>query len=191
MNRSPRAQKIQIRKCSRLLKRQYSGSHKHELEAITIKETHQGRMGFTNRVDVRGRQKVLEAPRGSPQSSSRAQQDGEGDGGRRRRWRHDMAKHSRCAREGARAETGASEGEVSWRGWALRRGHMIYSEGLIAVSLFPFLLGATGRECKTEVTGGLMIQILSFCVGARRRGAGRGSLPCMLVPLMLLGVHAC
>jgi hypothetical protein len=37
-------------------------------------------MGFTNRVDVRGRQKMLEAPRGSPQSSSRAQQDGDDDG---------------------------------------------------------------------------------------------------------------
>ena len=30
---------------------------------------------------------------------------------------------------------------VSWlRGWALRRGHMIYSRGLIAVSLFSFVL---------------------------------------------------
>ena len=88
---------------------------------------HQGRMGFTNRVDVCGRQKMLEAPRGSPQSSSRAQQDGEGDGGGRWRWRRAMAKHSRCAREGARAEVGASEGELSWRGWALWRGHKIYS----------------------------------------------------------------
>ena len=43
-------------------------------------------MGFTNRVDVYGRQKMLEAPHGSPQSSSRAQQDGEGNGGRRRQW---------------------------------------------------------------------------------------------------------
>ena len=69
-------------------------------------------------VNVCGRQKMLEAPRGSPHSSSRAQQDGEGDGGRRRRWRRAMAKHSRCAREGARAEAGASEGELSWLGWA-------------------------------------------------------------------------
>ena len=37
---------------------------------------HQGRMGFTNRVDVYRRQKMLKAPRG------RAQQDGEGDGGK-------------------------------------------------------------------------------------------------------------
>ena len=36
--------------------------------------------------------------------------------------------------------TGAREGELSWRGWALWRGHMIYSRGLIAVSVFPFVL---------------------------------------------------
>ena len=52
---------------------------------------------------------MLEAPRGSPQSSSRAQQDGEDDGGRRRRWRRAMTKHSRCTREGARASS-AGEG---------------------------------------------------------------------------------
>jgi hypothetical protein len=59
-------------------------------------------MGFTNRVDVRGRQKMLEAPRGSPQSSSRAQQDGDDDGTAGARGRRSVRVRGRSAGEDGR-----------------------------------------------------------------------------------------
>ena len=67
----------------------------------------------------------------------------EGTARRQRRWRQATTMAMRYG-EAQPVHEGGREGggrcELSWRGWAMWRGHMIYSRGLIAVSLFPFVL---------------------------------------------------